>query len=113
MRDAPHCHEAAVGMADQPQALAIDGRHFLRRINASQDVAPVATAKVRHVSARKCLALAEAAAWIGQEDKITFLRELAYLRAGVHVTWRGCRTGAAMHIDDHRILLARFHFHWP
>jgi multiple sugar transport system ATP-binding protein len=62
VRHAPQRHEAAVRVAHQAEALAVDRSRMLHRVDAGQDVAPVAAAEVALVGAAERGALAVAAA---------------------------------------------------
>src|SRR2546430_13331845 len=69
LRDGPHRHKAAVTPAHDPEARGIDWIFFHDRINAGQDIAQIATAKIFHVRAGEIFALAVTAARIGQRSE--------------------------------------------
>ncbi len=63
-------------MADQAEAVIVDRRDLLDRVDAGEDVAQVAAAEIADVGAGEGLALAVAAARIGQELVIAGVGEV-------------------------------------
>ena len=63
-------------MADQAEAVVIDGRDLFDRVDTGKNVAQVATPEIADVGTGKGFPLAVASAWIGEELVITGASEI-------------------------------------
>ena len=68
--DGPHAHVAAVAPAGDADAVVVDRQRLHGFIHAAEDVAEIAVAEVADVCLCESLAEAQAAAGIGEQDKI-------------------------------------------
>ena len=105
LRHRPHRHEPAIAPAGQPKPLLIDRRRMLRRSHPRQDVAQIAMPEILHVGPRERLALAIAAARVGQEQRVPGIQQLPLIPLS-HENRLAGRRRPAMHVGDHPQLAA-------
>src|SRR5436853_4491 len=71
----PHRHESAVAPSGDADAVVINRQRLHDEVDARQDVFQIAIAKVLHVCARECFALAVASSRVWHENEIAFVGE--------------------------------------
>ena len=103
LRNGPHGHVAAVTPASDAETIRIDGCGFERFIDAGQNITKIAITKIAHVGAGEAFTLAETAARVRHQDKISGRSERESEIAAAGPSGKHCSTRATVNFDDHRI----------
>src|SRR5262249_24470692 len=98
---------AAIAPSGEAETIGVDRGDSEGFVNAGEHVAKITVAEIAHVGARKGFALAEAAAGIWLEDKISSGRQSDGEIPGTRPGGLDRSAGTAVDLDNHGIFLRR------